>query len=143
MKKELIEKLIKEAKKIANKNFCCSHSNYTVGASLLTKEGNIYHGFNVENDGIASICAERVAFVNALTKEEKDFLGMAVVGKAQKTEKFIKTLPCGYCRQFIAEYANPDFKIYTYDDREQKIYEYTIEELLPESFKFKEVKNGK
>ncbi len=143
MDNHVLEKLIGEAKDIANKNFCCSHSNYTVGASLLTKEGKVYHGFNVENDGLASICAERVAFVKALSENEKEFTCIVVVGKPKDKEKFIKTLPCGYCRQFINEYVESNFKIYTYDDVEEKIYEYSIAELLPESFKFEEVKNGK
>ena len=54
-----IEKLIEKAKMMAEKNDCCPHSKFTVGAALLTNKGNIYTGFNIENDGIQSICAER------------------------------------------------------------------------------------
>jgi len=135
MDKELIMKLISEAKEIASRNFCCSHSGYTVGAALLTNEGQIYKGFNIENDGIQSICAERVAFSKALSKDNRKFTCIAVVGKKLVDKDFIKTLPCGYCRQFMQEYVNKDFMIYTYDDQEQKLYSYTIAELLPESFK--------
>ena len=48
MDKALINKLIEEAKEIANRNFCCGHSGFTVGAALLTSEGKVYKGFNVE-----------------------------------------------------------------------------------------------
>lgn len=134
MDKNLLQKMITEAKDIANRNFCCKHSNFTVGVSLLTASGKIYHGFNIENDGIESICAERVTFGKALTEGEKEFTCLVVVGKKVGLPNFVKTLPCGYCRQFLNEYTNKDFKIYTYDDEEQKIYSYTLEELLPNSF---------
>ena len=136
MNKELINKLIEEAKDIALSNFCCNYSNFTVGVALLTTDGKIYKGFNIENHGIQSICAERVAFSKALSEGNSKFVCMAVVGKKLKEKEFIKTLPCGYCRQFISEYATKDFAIYTYDDKEQKLYTYKMKDLLPESFEF-------
>ncbi len=136
MDNELVLKLITEAKEIAKQNFCCKYSNFTVGAALLCQDGTIYTGFNIENDGIQAICAERSAFVKALTAGQKEFVSIAVVAKKLDAEQFSKTLPCGYCRQFLSEYTSPDFKIYTYDDNENKLYSYTIAELLPESFKF-------
>ena len=48
MKNNTITKLINEAKDIANANFCCKHSNFTVGVALLTKDGKVYKGFNIE-----------------------------------------------------------------------------------------------
>ena len=134
MEKEIIIQLINQAKEIANRNFCCKHSNFTVGAALMTKEGKVYKGFNVENDGIQSICAERVAFTKALSEGNHEFVCVAVVGKPLTQEQFGKTLPCGYCRQFLSEYATKDFMIYTYDDVEDKLYSYRLEDLLPESF---------
>lgn len=134
MEKEIIMELIKQAKEIANRNFCCKHSNFTVGAALMTQDGKVYKGFNVENDGIQSICAERVAFTKALSEGNKDFICVAVVGKPLNQNQFNKTLPCGYCRQFLSEYATKDFIIYTYDDTEDKLYTYTLKDLLPESF---------
>jgi len=134
MEKEVIEKLIEEAKDIASKNFCCKHSNFTVGAALMTKDGVVIKGFNIENDGIQSICAERVAFGKALSEGKKEFSCIAIVGKKMEDSQFIKTLPCGYCRQFLSEYVEEDFIIYTYDDKEGKLYSYTMKELLPESF---------
>lgn len=135
MNNDLLLELINKAKEIAKQNFCCKYSNFTVGVALLCQDGSIYTGFNIENHGIESICAERATFAKALTDGHKEFTALAVVGKKLDEEKFSKTLPCGYCRQFLSEYTKPDFKIYTYDDNEDKLYSYTIAELLPESFK--------
>ena len=135
MDKETIKKLVDAAKDVANKNFCCKYSNFTVGVALLTASGKVYKGFNVENHGIQSICAERVAFTKALSEGHKEFIGLAVVGKHLDDEFFKPTVPCGYCRQFMSEYAKPNFLIYTYDDEEEKLYTYKLKELLPESFK--------
>lgn len=135
MNNNIINKLLETAKESANSNFCCKYSKFTVGTALLTKDGKVYKGFNVENDGIQSICGERVAFVKALSEQNKEFKAIAVVGKPLSATKFIKTTPCGYCRQFMNEYASDDFKIYTYDEEQEKLYEYTIDDLLPEDFK--------
>ena len=134
MNENLKSRLINDAKDIANENFCCESSNFTVGVALLTNDGKIYKGFNIENDGIQSICAERVTISKALTEGNKNFKCLAVVGKNKDNDKFSKTLPCGYCRQFMSQYCSKDFVIYTYDDESEQVYEYTLEELLPESF---------
>lgn len=107
-------------------------SHYLVGAVLKTKEGKIYTGCNIENDGIQSICAERVAFCKALSEGEKNFEYIIVVGAKENSNELEKCLPCGYCRQFMSEFTNKDFKIYT--AYENKIEEYTIAELLPHGF---------
>lgn len=134
MNEKIIYKLIDEAKEIASINKCCKHSEYTVGASLLTQNGKVYKGFNIENGGIQSICAERVAFAKALTNNEEKIIAIAIVGKNINNSSFIKTVPCGYCRQFMSEYADNNLKIYTFDEEENKLYSYTLEELLPEHF---------
>lgn len=108
------------------------YSNYTVGAVLKTKNGKKYTGCNVENSGIQSICAERVAFCKAIGEGEREFESILVLG-GKKGESPEKYLPCGYCRQFMREFVDDDFKIYTVYDN--KIEEYTFNELLPNSFK--------
>lgn len=133
--KETIAKLIGEAKDISSRNFCCKYSNFQVGAALITKDGTIIKGFNIENHGIQSICAERVAFTKALSDGYKDFIAIAVVGKRIGDEFFEKTLPCGYCRQFMSEYASQDFLIYSYDEEKNEVNEYQLRELLPEGFR--------
>ena len=64
----------------------------------------------------------------------KNFKAIAIVGKNISDTSFVKTLPCGYCRQFISEYADASFMIYTYDEENKKINSYSIKDLLPESF---------
>ena len=135
MKESIKNRLIKEAIDIANNNFCCPYSNFTVGAALLTEDGKIYKGFNIENDGIQSICAERVAFTKALSEGNKKFQAVAVVGKDLNEKYYKNTLPCGYCRQFIREYTTDGFTIISYDEETKTSKTYRIEELLPESFR--------
>lgn len=107
------------------------HSHYTVGAVLKSKNGKKYTGCNVENDGIQSVCAERTAFCKAISEGEKYFESIVIMGGPEnKSEE--KCLPCGYCRQFMSEFVDKDFKIYTIYGN--KIEEYTIEDLLPHTF---------
>lgn len=141
MKETMRNRLINDAKEMSLKNFCCPHTDYSVGAALLTKDGRVFKGFNVENDGILSICAERVAFAKALTEGCKEFVAIAVAGKDRNDKKFNPTIPCGYCRQFMREYTKDGFQVLALDENE-KIITYKIEELLPYSYRF-EGKNEK
>lgn len=109
------------------------YTPYTVGAALRTKNGRVYTGCNIQNHGIQSTCAERVAFLKAISEGEKEFESITVIG-GPKDEKSEQCLPCGYCRQFMSEFVEEDFKIYTVYD--QKVEEYTLNSLLPHSFKF-------
>lgn len=110
------------------------YSHYTVGACLQTKNGNKYSGCNIENVGIQSICAERVAFAKAIAEGEKYFDRIVIMG-GKEGEDTEKTLPCGYCRQFMREFVDDDFRIYiVYGNR---VEEYSIDELLPHNFMIK------
>ena len=110
------------------------YSHYTVGACLQTKNGNKYSGCNIENGGIQSICAERVAFAKAIAEGEKYFDRIVIMG-GKEGEDTEKTLPCGYCRQFMSEFVDDDFRIYIV--YENKVEEYSIDELLPHNFTIK------
>ena len=127
-----LEKEIKLLYKV-RENAYVPYSNFRVGAVLKTKSENLYTGCNIENHGIQSICAERVAFLKALSDGEKEFKYILVAGGEGKEIPKEECLPCGYCRQFMSEFVNKDFKIYTVFKDEVK--EYTIEDLLPYSFK--------
>ena len=111
------------------------YSNFQVGAALRTKSGKIYLGSNIENHGIQGICEERTAFAKALSEGEREFDRITVVGSPKGEECTEKCMPCGYCRQFMSEFVNNDFKICVVD-KENNVEEYTIDELLPHSFKF-------
>jgi len=108
------------------------YSNYTVGATLVCKNGKMYLGCNIENDGLQSICAERVAFLKAISEGESEFAYIVVMG-GKKGEKAEKCTPCGYCRQFISEFVGDDFKVFNVYD--ENIDEYDFKDLFPFSFK--------
>ena len=121
-----------ELAKKARANAHEPYANYKVGAALKTKSGKIYTGCNVANFGIQSICAERVAFVKAISEGESEFESIAVVGAPENGE-YEECLPCGYCRQFISEFVQDNFKVYS--EKDGKINEYTLDDLLPNRFK--------
>lgn len=121
-----------ELAKNASKYSYSPYSKFMVGAALECEDGKIYTGCNIENKGIQSICAERVAFAKAISEGKCEFKKIAIVGR-KENQDFQQTLPCGYCREFISEFVDKNFKIIII--KENKVKEYTIEELLPESFK--------
>lgn len=132
MEKILIEKLIKKAIEMLNFSYA-PYSNFHVGAALLTSEGKIYTGCNIENAAYGpSNCAERTAIFKAVSEGKKDFEAIAIVGgKNGKIENFCP--PCGVCRQVLAEFCKKDFEIVlAKSTNEYKIM--TLEQLLPESF---------
>ncbi len=106
------------------------YSNFKVGAALLTRSGIIIGGANVESASYGlTCCAERVALFKALTEGESDFVAMAVVARAESG-----AMPCGACRQLLAEYAAAA-RIFVADSRRPKaIREYSVCELLPGAF---------
>jgi cytidine deaminase len=101
------------------------YSGFQVGAGLVTKAGKIYTGCNVENVSLGlTICAERSAIATAVAEGNKDFVAVAVVTAGKKP-----AIPCGACRQVLAEF-NPSIKILaaTIDG---KVQEFNLAELLP------------
>ena len=108
------------------------YSHYAVGAVLTCKNGKKYTGCNIQNGGIQALCAERTAFCKAISEGEREFDYIVVVG-GPANEKLIFTTPCGYCRQFMSEFVDKDFKIYNVYGNTVK--EYTMEEILPFAFK--------
>lgn len=122
-----------EIAKSVRKNAYSPYSKYYVGCALKAKSGKIYSGCNIENNGIQAICAERVAFVKAISEGEKSFEHIIVCGGGN-LNKLETCLPCGYCRQFMSEFVDANFKIYVLSEND-KITEYSMEDLLPNSFK--------
>src|ERR1043165_5454565 len=106
------------------------YSKFKVGAALLTRGGEIIAGANVESASYGlTCCAERVALFNALTGGKKDFVAIAVVARVQGGP-----MPCGACRQLLAEYA-PEARLWVADSRSPKVIsEFTVRELLPRAF---------
>ena len=110
------------------------YSNFKVAAALLTKDGKIYTGCNIESASYTpSNCAERTAFFKAVSEGEYKFEAIAIVGgKHGKLDDYCP--PCGVCRQVMMEFCNPkEFKVIlakSLDDYK----EFTLEEILPLGF---------
>src|SRR3954468_21939065 len=97
---QALSRLINAAAK-AREGAVAPYSKFKVGAALLTKRGEIIVGANVESASYGlTCCAERVALFNALTSGKKDLIAIAVVAKIRGGP-----MPCGACRQLLAEYA--------------------------------------
>jgi cytidine deaminase len=124
------DQLIRAAAR-ARQNAVAPYSKFQVGAALLTRRGKIITGANVESASYGlTCCAERVALFKALTEGQKDFVAIAVVTRVPGG-----AMPCGACRQLLAEYA-PHATIYVADSRALKrIREFQIADLLPGAFR--------
>jgi cytidine deaminase len=117
-------------------------SGHAVGAALLAKDGRVFTGCNVENSAYSpTICAERTAFVKAVSEGAREFEAIAIAGGFGEVPETY-CAPCGVCRQVMVEFCGRDFKIIlakTPDD--YKVY--TLEEIMPLGFKIEDVKSGK
>lgn len=133
MEKKQIQKLIDLA--IEQLSFAYApYSGFQVGAALLTKEGKMYTGCNIENAAYSPTnCAERTAFFKAVSEGERQFQAICIVG-GKNGILTDYTAPCGVCRQVMMEFCNPDsFQIILAKDRETyKIF--SLRELLPMGF---------
>ena len=108
------------------------YSHFQVGAALLTKDGKVYQGCNIENAAYGPTnCAERTAFFKAVYEGERDFAAIAVVGGVDGAVKGFAA-PCGVCRQVMREFCGEDFQIHLWDGREYRTM--ALGELLPLGF---------
>lgn len=122
-----VGKLIEAALSARGRSYS-PYSRFRVGAALLTEEGNIFTGCNIENSSYGlTCCAERVALYKAVSEGEKSFSAIAV---ASDSEDYCT--PCGICRQALAEFGS-QVKVYMCN-RNGKYKILTVEQLLPESF---------
>ncbi|XP_072522224.1 cytidine deaminase b [Salminus brasiliensis] len=112
------------------KNFAyCPYSKFRVGAALLTGDGTVFTGCNVENACYnLGICAERTAISKAVSEGYRDFKAIAIA--SDLCEQFIS--PCGGCRQFMREFG-ASWDVYL-SKPDGSYVEMTVEELLPGSF---------
>lgn len=128
-KKKLIQAALE-----AREHSYSPYSHYMVGAALLTKDGRIYQGCNIENAAYTPTnCAERTAFFKAVYEGEREFAAIAVAGSMQG-DCTDYAAPCGVCRQVMMEFCDPkQFMILVARSTEDYV-EYTLEELLPMGF---------
>ena len=133
MEQNLVEKMIDTAMEQLKFSYA-PYSNFKVGAALLTRDGRIYTGCNIENAAYGpSNCAERTAFFKAVSEGVRAFDAICIVGgKAGVLTEY--AAPCGVCRQVMMEFCDPDhFQIILAAGRE-KYDIYTLRELLPLGF---------
>lgn len=133
MDQKRIEEMIETA--IGQLDFSYApYSGFKVGAALLTKDGELYTGCNIENAAYTPTnCAERTAFFKAVSEGKREFQAICIVGgkNGVLTEY---AAPCGVCRQVMMEFCNPEtFQIILATGKEQ--YEvWLLKELLPLGF---------
>ncbi|MFS0903358.1 cytidine deaminase [Priestia aryabhattai] len=120
--------LIDEAKK-AREMAYVPYSKFKVGAALLTKDGKVYRGCNIENAAYSMCnCAERTALFKAYSEGDREYAALAVVADTDRPVS-----PCGACRQVISELCPKEMKVIL-TNLKNDIQELTVEELLPGAF---------
>ncbi len=129
MYEELIQSCIK-----ARDFAYAPYSRFTVGAAILTKDGEIYTGCNIESSTFTpTCCAERTAIYKAVSEGNKDFVAIAICGGPEGENPDEDCPPCGVCRQVMAEFCDENFKIILCKDTvNYKIY--TLGEMFPFRF---------
>lgn len=127
-----ISMLVQKANDARAKSYC-PYSGFAVGAALLCADGTIYTGANIENASYSpTICAERVAFFQAIHNGHHDFTAIAIVGGSKGCEIDSLCTPCGVCRQVMSEFCKGDFNIILSDGKEIKVF--TLDDMLPHRF---------
>ena len=124
------EELVKTAMEEKTRAYA-PYSKFRVGAAVLTENGKIYTGANIENASFgATICAERTAIIKAVSNGDLKIKAIAV---SSDSEELI--FPCGICRQVLHEFGKHD-TIILCSDNKGNFEAYTLGELLPHDFKF-------
>lgn len=127
--KELVQLAIE-----ASQQAHAPYSNYHVGAALLSEDGTVYKGCNVENASYGlTNCAERTAIFSAVVAGQKTFKAIAIVAGSDPVP-----YPCGACRQVLSEFCGPEVPVYIAPaTAPEKMQATTVGELLPFTFKLK------
>lgn len=111
------------------------YSGFQVGAALLTKDGKLYQGCNIENAAYGPTnCAERTAFFKAVYDGEREFAAIAIVGGKAGTRTGDMCAPCGVCRQVMREFCDPEEFRVILEDGKGGFVNLKLEELLPMGF---------
>ena len=129
---EIIEKMITKAEQ-ARVFAYAPYSNFKVGAALLSFDGDIITGCNIENAAYSpGNCAERTAVFKAVSQGIMEFKAIAIVAGKDEVKEY--TSPCGMCRQVLREFVRPEefYVIMAKNISDYKVM--TLEELFPMSF---------
>ena len=126
--------LVETARKAKEKAYA-PYSGFKVGAAVLTENGNVYTGVNIENASYgATNCAERTAIFKAVSEGETRIKKVAVIGDSESIVH-----PCGMCRQVMAEFADGNMRIIC-SNKYGNYKVFSLDEMLPNSFNQKTLK---
>ena len=110
------------------------YSGFSVGAAVMTKEGEIFTGCNVENASYsATMCAERTAIFSAVAQGCREFAAIAVTGGRSGGDPEDFCFPCGMCLQVMSEFCSPSFEIYIVKSPDE-VRRFRLRDLLPVKF---------
>jgi len=125
------ERLLASARE-ALQNAYAPYSNFRVGAAVLTGDGRIFRGANIENASYGlTVCAERVAIFHALVNGAREIKSLVVtVDKAPSSEN--EGMPCGACRQVMTEFMDCNASVIV-----DKIGTFALKDLMPNPFVLK------
>ncbi|MCE3235314.1 MAG: cdd [Vampirovibrio sp.] len=129
---EQVAETLLQAARQAAENAYAPYSQFPVGAALLTAQGDVISGVNVENASFGlTICAERTAVAKAVSEGKRRFQAIAVWASKRPHGS---VTPCGACRQVLAEFLEPDSPVIMADNATGQIKLLTMKALLPEAF---------
>lgn len=129
---EITDQKLVELAKEAQEFAYVPYSGFRVGAALLSRDGRVFTGCNIENSAFGPTnCAERTAFFKAISEGYRAFEKIAVISDSDDF-----TAPCGICRQVMAEFCDKDFQILMCK-RDGSYHQVSLEELLPYAFSLK------
>lgn len=133
--KEIIDALVNAAVAI-KKNSYSPYSHFKVGAAVLTKDGQIYAGTNIENSSYGlTVCAERNAIFKAVCAGHRHFAAMALCTDEVKGADFGS--PCGACRQVMTEFMDQDMPMFMVSAPKKgpiKIFKKKLKDFMPYPF---------
>ena len=124
-----------DAAQAARENSYSPYSKFKVGAAVMTNDGKIFSGTNIENSSYGlTVCAERNALFAAVSAGHRQFKALALITQKLKGQKF--NSPCGACRQVMSEFLAPDTPVYisVLDGKKRTVYPKTFKELMPFPF---------
>jgi cytidine deaminase len=133
---DIVQRMLTEAR-AAMKNAYCRYSKFRVGAAVLSAEGEIFAGCNVENASYGlTMCAERNAIFQAVAKGRRDIRAVVIVTATKES-----TPPCGACRQVVNEFG-PDAEVFLFGKGKTGT-KFKLSKLLPRAFGPKNLGGGK
>ncbi|MBQ2989186.1 MAG: cytidine deaminase [Clostridia bacterium] len=128
--KDFDRKALLRAAMAARKFSYAPFSHFYVGAALLSTDGRIFTGCNIENSAYSpTLCAERCAVAKAVSEGVREFAAIAVVGPEDG-----ETTPCGVCRQVLYEFCDENLVVLC-GGTDSHYTETTLGELLPKAFR--------